>query len=147
MLLIIVSCFTKCGTNYYYTKEGGLRPKENRFNIKKLTPIEDYKLIDTNAIYINDRNWFYKFYSNNKVGFSYVRGRNFSKNSFNPLNGKMGYYELKDKEITIYIFIKNDSPQFLKEKLLLTNNLIKKEDDTYKKIIPLSEYMYWTPDW
>ena len=142
---LIMSMLFNCGTNYFYNKEGGIRPRENNFNVSKLGQI-NYKVIDTNAIYINSRNWFYKFYSKNKVGYGFLDTNLTSKQVYNPKRLKMGYFEMKEKQIITYVFINKGIKLFSRELISFNNDSIVSGNDIYR-YKPILNNLSIPPDW
>jgi hypothetical protein len=119
--LILISC----GNKYYYVR-GGPRPRVNSFKVSKLVNAGGVQIIDTTSIYLNKKsNWFYKFHSDNKVGYFYLEDGDLSLlQGMTSDDGKMGYYEEEEMSLTIFLFIKNDLAFFKKEKLEIGQDTI-----------------------
>ena len=127
IITFLIIFLSSCGTNYYYNEFRSLRPKRNVFD-NKVLELVDYKLIDTNAIYIssdkNNGKWFYKFYSKNKVGYGhFIDSLTIDKN-VNPKKLKMGYFEIKNQKLHTYIFINKGNKTFNRSKSLLYKDSI-----------------------
>ena len=143
IFLLVIICFS-C-KSYYYV-DGGPRPKRLVPKIKE-TFINDYSNIDLNAIYISkERNWFFKFYPDNKVGFTQLKGE-IDNDILNPIKGKMGYFKIKDTVLTTYIYVKGDRAFYNKNKYTIKNDTIYWEYGNFIKQELDIDYVDWEPDW
>ncbi len=121
VLICFFSIFFSC-KNYFYTIEGGIRPRKNRFYLsKKPYKLYNSNLIDTNSVYIKkvDINYgnkkdtysrFYRFFSNGRVleGTSGLSNDSLTIKRLNDFNNSgviIGYYKIDNqKKIIIESF-------------------------------------------
>ena len=142
---------------------------------------ENYKLIDTFVLYKAEIDYHYntslkeysyyeraddntypyisyhKFYSNGKLGLFIIPKKDtasLTRNDFNPLKAKMGYYSITDNLIKTRIATIGDCSLYIaNEKGYLRGDTLKIENKTHhgtiyiKKNIPKELITGWTPDW
>lgn len=140
-----------------------------------------YKYIDTNALYklfidyhynktlkrysyyerADDNSYpytsYYKFYSNGKLGLFVIPREdtvNLTRDTFNPLKAKMGYYSVTDNIIKTKIATIGDCTLFISNEkgFIRTDTLTLEEKNHHgniyiKKIVPNDLLKDWSPDW
>lgn len=143
-LLLNVSC----GTNYYYTEGGGLRSKNKTMPVPKNYKA-DYSKIDVNSIYLEkDREWFFKFYPDNKVGYMQLKGAVLTESDLDSKKGKMGYFTIDGDQLTTYIFINRGIKTYNKKTYRISNDTIYDAYGNYvREKIELKNIEDLKPDW
>jgi hypothetical protein len=122
----------------------------NIFNRNKY----DYDLVNNNSYpYVA----YYKFYGNGKLGLFIILKKdtmNLTRDDFNPLKAKMGYYSVTDKLIKTKIESVNDCTlHLINERGYISNDTLSLEHKNHyghiclKEIVPDELLKNWSPDW
>ncbi|MEO6672652.1 MAG: hypothetical protein ABIN93_04420 [Ginsengibacter sp.] len=100
---------------------------------------------------------YYKFYSNGKVGLFVIAKKdtmNLTRNAFNPLNAKMGYYSVTGNAIKTKLETVNDCMfHLINERGHIGSDTLTLEDKNHhgniyiKNMVPNELLKDWSPDW